>query len=43
VYATLREHRELQKWFKAETEVGAWGLAQAIIKACDILSKSVLP
>jgi ATP-dependent helicase/nuclease subunit B len=43
VYATLREHRELQTWFKAETEVGAWGLAQAIIKACDILSKSVLP
>ena len=43
VYATLREHRELQARFKAETEAGAWGLAQAIIEACDTLSKAVLP
>ena len=43
VYATLRKHKELQSWFKAETETGAWGLAQAIVKACDTLSKAVSP
>ena len=31
VYATLRKHKQLQSWFKAETEAGSWGLAQAII------------
>ena len=43
VYKTLRQHKELQAWFKAETETGAWGLAQAIIEACDTLSKSISP
>lgn len=43
VYATLRKHKELQVWFKAETEAGAWGLAQAIVKACDTLSTAVSP
>ena len=43
VYTTLREHPDLQARFKAETEAGAWGLAQAIIKACDTLSKAMLP
>jgi ATP-dependent helicase/nuclease subunit B len=43
VYATLRKHKDLQAWFKAETESGAWGLAQAIVKACDTLSTAVSP
>ena len=43
VYATLRKHKNLQAWFKAETESGAWGLAQAIVKACDALSTAVSP
>lgn len=43
VYATLRKHRDLQAWFKAESETGAWGLAQAIVEACDTLSKAVCP
>ena len=43
VYATLRKHKELQAWFKAETEAGSWGLAQAIIAACDTLSNSIGP
>ena len=43
VYATLRKHKNLQAWFKAETESGAWGLAQAIVKACDTLSTAVSP
>ncbi len=43
VYATLRKHQELQAWFKAETEAGSWGLAQAIIAACDTLSNSIAP
>jgi ATP-dependent helicase/nuclease subunit B len=43
VYATLRKHKELQTWFKAESETGAWGLAQAIVEACDTLSKAVCP
>lgn len=43
VYATLRKHQQLQAWFKAETEAGSWGLAQAIIAACDTLSNSIAP
>ncbi|QWE15864.1 PD-(D/E)XK nuclease family protein [Polynucleobacter sp. AP-Nino-20-G2] len=43
VYATLRKHKDLQSWFKAETEAGAWGLAQAIIAACDSLSNTIAP
>ena len=43
VYSTLRKHPDLQAWFKAESETGAWGLAQAIVKACDTLSKAVSP
>jgi ATP-dependent helicase/nuclease subunit B len=43
VYATLRKHQQLQAWFKAETEAGSWGLAQAIISACDTLSNSIAP
>ena len=43
VYATLRRHQDLQSWFKAETEAGAWGLAQAIITACDSLSNAIAP
>jgi ATP-dependent helicase/nuclease subunit B len=43
VYSTLRKHKGLQAWFKAETESGAWGLAQAIVKACDTLSTAVSP
>ena len=43
VYTTLRKHPELQAWFKAESETGAWGLAQAIVEACDTLSKAVCP
>ena len=43
VYATLRKHKDLQSWFKAETESGAWGLAQAIVEACDTLSTAVSP
>ena len=43
VYSTLRNHSDLQTWFKAETESGAWGLAQAIVQACDTLSKTISP
>ncbi|ANI99267.1 helicase I [Polynucleobacter wuianus] len=43
VYSTLRNHKELQAWFKAESETGAWGLAQAIVEACDTLSKAISP
>jgi ATP-dependent helicase/nuclease subunit B len=43
VYATLRKHKNLQAWFKAETESGAWGLAQAIVEACDTLSTAISP
>lgn len=43
VHVTLRKHKELQAWFKAETEAGSWGLAQAIISACDTLSNSIAP
>ncbi|WP_114662606.1 PD-(D/E)XK nuclease family protein [Polynucleobacter necessarius] len=43
VYSALRNHPDLQAWFKSETESGAWGLAQAIVKACDTLSKTISP
>lgn len=43
VYSTLRNHKDLQAWFKAESEAGAWGLAQAIVQACDTLSTAVSP
>ena len=42
VYAALQAHPKLRAWFKAESEAGAWGLAQAIIAACDTLSSVVL-
>lgn len=42
VYAALQAHPKLRAWFKAESEGGAWGLAQAIIAACDTLSNAVL-
>jgi ATP-dependent helicase/nuclease subunit B len=43
VFVNLRKHRVLQSWFKAESEAGAWGLAQAVIDACDSLSEVVVP
>ena len=43
VYTTLRKHKALQAWFKAESETEAWGLAQAIVEACDTLSTAVSP
>ncbi|QWD60743.1 PD-(D/E)XK nuclease family protein [Polynucleobacter sp. MWH-UH35A] len=43
VFANLRKHKTLQAWFKAESEAGAWGLAQAVIDACDSLSEVVIP
>jgi len=43
VYVNLRKHKVLQSWFKAESEAGAWGLAQAVIDACDALSEAVIP
>ena len=43
VFVNLRKHRVLQTWFKAESEAGAWGLAQAVIEACDSLSEVVVP
>ncbi len=43
VYTNLRKHPILQAWFKAESEAGAWGLAQAVIDACDALSEAVVP
>ena len=42
VYAALQAHPKLRAWFKAESEASAWGLAQAIIAACDTLSSAVL-
>ena len=42
VHAALQAHPKLRAWFKAESEAGAWGLAQAIIAACDTLSSTVL-
>lgn len=43
VFVNLRKHKKLQAWFKAESEAGAWGLAQAVIDACDALSELVVP
>ncbi|MBT8585289.1 PD-(D/E)XK nuclease family protein [Polynucleobacter paneuropaeus] len=43
VYVNLRKHKILQSWFKAESEAGAWGLAQAVIDACDALTEAVIP
>ncbi len=43
VFMNLRKHKKLQAWFKAESEAGAWGLAQAVIDACDALSELVVP
>jgi len=43
VFVNLRKHKTLQAWFKAESEAGAWGLAQAVIDACDALSELVVP
>ena len=43
VYINLRKHKTLQSWFKAESEAGAWGLAQAVINACDLLSEALVP
>ena len=43
VFVNLRKHKTLQAWFKAESEAGAWGLAQAVIQACDALSELVVP
>ena len=43
VFVNLRKHKTLQAWFKAESEAGAWGLAQAVIDACDTLSEAVIP
>ena len=43
VFVNLRKHKVLQSWFKAESEAGAWGLAQAVIDACDSLSEVVVP
>ena len=42
VFVSLRKHKTLQAWFKAESEAGAWGLAQAVIDACDTLSELVV-
>jgi ATP-dependent helicase/nuclease subunit B len=43
VYVNLRKHSKLKSWFKAESDAGAWGLAQAVIDACDALSEVVVP
>ena len=43
VYATLKKHPQLQAWFTVDSEAGTWGLAQAIIEACDTLSAAALP
>ena len=43
VYINLRKHPKLKAWFKAESDSGAWGLAQAVIDACDALSELVVP
>jgi hypothetical protein len=37
VFVNLRKHKTLQTWFKAESEAGAWGLAQAVIDAILIV------
>ncbi len=43
VYVNLRKHPKLKAWFKAESDAGAWGLAQSVIDACDILSEAIMP
>ncbi|SNX29486.1 DNA helicase/exodeoxyribonuclease V, subunit B [Polynucleobacter meluiroseus] len=43
VYVNLRKHPQLKSWFKAESDAGAWGLAQSVIAACDILSEAMIP
>jgi ATP-dependent helicase/nuclease subunit B len=43
VYTALQKHERLQAWFKVESGAGSWGLAQAIIEACDTLSAAVAP
>ena len=43
VYVNLRKHPKLKTWFKAESDAGAWGLAQSVIDACDILSEAIIP
>jgi ATP-dependent helicase/nuclease subunit B len=43
VYVNLRKHPKLKTWFKAESDAGAWGLAQAVIDACDALSEVIVP
>ena len=43
VYVNLRKHPKLKSWFKAESDAGAWGLAQAVIDACDALTAVVAP
>jgi len=42
-YACVGANPELQTWFAAEGEGGAWSLAQAIVSACDLLSQSIVP
>jgi ATP-dependent helicase/nuclease subunit B len=42
VYVNLRKHPKLKSWFKAESDSGAWGLAKAVIDACDILSEAIV-
>lgn len=42
-YALIGSQPELQTWFATEGEGGVWGLAQAIVKACDLLSHSIMP
>jgi ATP-dependent helicase/nuclease subunit B len=42
VYVNLRKHPKLKSWFKAESDSGAWGLAKAVIDACDILSEAII-
>ena len=43
VYVNLRKYPKLKTWFKAESDAGAWGLAQSVIDACDILSEAIIP
>ncbi len=42
-YTSLDKHPSLRAWFEAEGEGGAWSLAKAIVKACDLLTHSILP
>ncbi len=43
VFAAIQKEKDLRVWFKAESEAGAWGLAQAIIEACNTLSEALSP